>query len=85
MGLHMLKCQCQFERSFRPEGSGFTRVLDTGTFPIREYSQHVRWKNRHWGQLKLLLSEIEFLTPYYECNYLVVYAGAAPGVHVPIL
>lgn len=85
MVLRMLKCQCQFERSFRPEGSGFTRALDTGTFPRREYSQHVRWKPRHWGQLKLLLSEIEFLSPYHESNYLVVYAGAAPGVHVPIL
>jgi len=40
----------------------------------------------HLGQLKLLLSEIEFLTPYYSRpNMHVVYAGAAPGVHVPIL
>jgi hypothetical protein len=52
---------------------------------MREYNKHVRWKSRHWGQLKLLVSEIEFLTSYYERNYLVVYAGAAPGVHVPIL
>ena len=39
----------------------------------------------HWGQLKLLLSEIEFLTPFHGQSLLVVYAGAAPGVHLPVL
>ncbi len=40
----------------------------------------------HLGQLKLLLSEIEFLIPFYgRPDMYVVYAGAAPGVHVPIL
>lgn len=41
----------------------------------------------HWGQRKLLLSEIEFLTIY--CNkskslkpIYVIYAGAAPGTHI---
>ena len=33
----------------------------------------------HWGQRKLLLSEIEFLTEYGEKSNTVVYAGAAPG------
>ena len=33
----------------------------------------------HWGQRKLLLSEIEFLTEYGEKSNIVVYAGAAPG------
>ncbi len=35
----------------------------------------------HWGQRKLLLSEIEFLTLYSEKNDNVIYAGAAPGTH----
>jgi cap2 methyltransferase len=46
----------------------------------------------HWGQLKLLMSEIEFLTPFTDAarhsdNYscVVIYAGAAPGIHIPIL
>jgi hypothetical protein len=41
----------------------------------------------HLGQLKLLLSEVEFLTPFYGKQMMmhVVYAGAAPGLHVPIL
>lgn len=39
----------------------------------------------HWGQRKLLLSEIEFLTMYYDSAKLVVYAGAAPGTHTSYL
>lgn len=45
--------------------------------------------NLHWGQRKLLLSEIEFLTRYLDLTKtpqpLVVYAGAAPGIHIPFL
>jgi hypothetical protein len=42
----------------------------------------------HWGQRKLLLSEIDLLTQVaVECPLfpLVIYAGAAPGHHVPFL
>ena len=46
----------------------------------------------HWGQKKLLLSEIQFLTKVCQKlntkslkDYAVVYAGAAPGFHFPIL
>jgi hypothetical protein len=40
----------------------------------------------HWGQRKLLLTEIEFLTNYAgNDKYLVVYAGAAPGSHINYL
>ena len=42
----------------------------------------------HWGQRKLLLSEIEFLTliGLEDLNgSLVVYAGAAPGTHITYL
>jgi cap2 methyltransferase len=41
----------------------------------------------HWGQRKLLMSEIEFFTNHCEANKIavVVYVGAAPGVHIPIL
>ena len=44
-------------------------------------------KNLHWGQRKLLLSEIEFLTNYwneYDQNLkkYVLYVGAAPGEHI---
>jgi len=46
----------------------------------------------HWGQKKLLLSEIQFLTKVCQKlntkslkDYAVVYVGAAPGLHFPIL
>ena len=39
----------------------------------------------HWGQRKLLFSEIEFLTLYGHLAKTVVYAGAAPGMHISFL
>lgn len=39
----------------------------------------------HWGQRKLLMSEIEFLTNYGEAGRIVLYAGAAPGHHINYL
>lgn len=35
----------------------------------------------HWGQRKLLLSEIEFLTQYGNMSDTVVYAGAVSTCH----
>lgn len=53
-------------------------------------SGHSKYKSRsgeaktveHWGQRKLLMSEIEFLTNYATDNCTVVYVGAAPGTHI---
>jgi len=39
----------------------------------------------HMGQRKLLMSEIEFLTLYGKLSTNVVYAGSAPGIHIPFL
>lgn len=40
----------------------------------------------HWGQRKLLIGEIQFLTRYGHLSDDVVYAGAAPGTHIaPLL
>jgi hypothetical protein len=39
----------------------------------------------HWGQRKLLMSEIEFLSDYGEAGDIVLYAGAAPGTHTNFL
>lgn len=42
--------------------------------------------SNHWGQRKLLLSEIDFLTRLSKTHYhIVVYAGAADGKHIKIL
>lgn len=39
----------------------------------------------HWGQRKLLLSEIEFLTLHAHKATVCLYAGAAPGTHINYL
>jgi hypothetical protein len=39
----------------------------------------------HWGQLKLMLSEIQFLSEFGNLSNTVVYAGAAPGTHIKFL
>lgn len=43
-------------------------------------------RNVHWGQRKLLLSEIQFLTDYgaedYSDSPIILYVGSAPGTHL---
>ena len=67
----------------------FERLL----LPTAPMTQYYSRKNErktviHWGQRKLLFSEIEFLTmakPPLEKRCVVIYAGAAPGTHVKTL
>ena len=40
---------------------------------------------RHWGQRKLFITELFFLTKYQNLGDVVIYAGAAPGNHIPFL
>jgi hypothetical protein len=56
-------------------------------FPDLQY-QNRTYKDKsvvHWGQRKLMLSEIEFLTLYAEKGITCVYAGSAPGNHITFL
>ena len=62
----------------------FTATLAPDS-PQTDYNRNQPTKVRHRGQLKLLLSEMAFLQPYRSVPHVVVYAGAAPGLHVPIL
>ena len=39
----------------------------------------------HWGQRKLFVAELEFLTAHAVPGDVVVYAGAAPGLHLAYL
>lgn len=87
-----------YVRDFRTKASShfirtYSRVLGDDAKRM-EYQSHdmlpteVRSRRRnliHMGQRKLLMSEIEFLTEYATTNTVVVYAGAAPGSHIPIL
>jgi hypothetical protein len=58
---------------------------------LKREKYYGRWKEfkniTHWGQRKLLLSEIEFLTIYSngettDKKKYVIYVGAAPGTHI---
>lgn len=65
----------------------FSRLLDHATDEERPYKSRKGERKTvlHWGQRKLILAEIEFLTLYYERVSCVVYAGAAPGTHIAFL
>ncbi|CCW62173.1 unnamed protein product [Phytomonas sp. EM1] len=64
-------------------------VIMGDDFPAEPYrSRHDDIKSSiHWGQRKLMLSEIQMLTMYCEpeVSYHIVYAGAAPGTHLSLL
>jgi len=64
----------------------FTRILlpDAPRLPYRRRKDEVKTVI-HWGQRKLLMSEIEFLSNNAEGQEIVVYAGAAPGTHISLL
>jgi hypothetical protein len=67
----------------------FERVLQP-TAPMLPYHSRTAADKKtviHWGQRKLLMSEIEFLLLQTARgqNCTVIYAGAAPGTHVNIL
>lgn len=49
------------------------------------YRMYGRRVATHIGQRKLLMSEVDFLTDYARAGDTVVYAGAAPGHHIPFL
>lgn len=70
------------------------RILDLSEKQTVKYTdKYVFFKfGVHWGQLKLLLSEVEFLTIALKearekgCTKLtLIYAGSAHGIHIPYL
>ena len=64
----------------------FSRILqaDANRLPYKRRTREVKTVI-HWGQRKLLMSEIEFLTLFSGSCRMVVYAGAAPGTHIAFL
>ena len=64
----------------------FTRILNEtiGKAKYRRRKDEVKTVC-HWGQRKLLFSEIEFLTNLGRRGDTIVYAGAAPGTHIRYL
>ena len=76
-------CACRLGPRL-PSAYPFTRVLDQSIAPETDY-ERTPSNVRHCGQLKLLLSEIEFLNQYRGAQHTVIYAGSAPGLHIPRL
>jgi len=52
---------------------------------LRWHSNNGNHHNHHVGQRKLLMSEVDFLSNYARTGDTIVYAGAAPGTHMPLL
>lgn len=65
------------------------KVLLSENFPRKKYVPHSAYdlsqKFMSWGQKKLLLTEIQFCTNYGHLAPTVVYAGSAPGTHMPLI
>lgn len=69
-------------------GLEFSLECNLEDSPSVEYKElkHLESSVVHWGQLKLLLGEIQFLTPYMGVKDLcVVYMGSSPGPHIKVL
>lgn len=77
--------QYPFRRISEPFSIAHRRA--TPSTPRKPYQRRLGHAKtvEHWGQRKLLFSEIEFLTLYGDPSCLVIYAGAAPGNHIPFL
>jgi hypothetical protein len=77
---------CNMDTIVRPSSSVIpTEMVPMRTiprnFPRKPYVARGQHKDnsKHWGQRKLLFTEIEFLTLHCPANCIVVYAGSAPG------
>ncbi len=58
------------------------------SFPRRQWAPRdgpVPSDEFHWGQRKLLMSEVAFLTQHAQAGDTVLYVGAAPGEHIILL
>jgi hypothetical protein len=78
-------------RQWRETGLPIQRTVKYNRHPTSEATVY-KWEDEdrersvsHWGQLKLLLSEIEFLSLYSDPDDVIVYIGGAPGVHISLL
>lgn len=63
-------------------------IINANSKRLKYEEQGRATKSIHWGQRKLLISEIEFFTLYLDKSIkdpLCVYVGAACGSHIPIL
>ena len=76
------------------KADNFTRIIDDSSNRLKYNRRFLSYKKQlHWGQLKLMLTEVEFISlslkRYRDSGSLLpiylVYAGAAPGHHIEYL
>ncbi len=76
-------------KEFKPENDKEITVNDILGWrpytPVFTQDYFKNFKSGHWGQRKLLLTEILFFTLYGRPNMKVIYAGSAPSDHMLFL
>ena len=78
-------CEQLRTNGIKPEVKANLDLFLPGDFPTANYDKKFQYSTIHWGQLKLFFSELYLLTNYAEKGNVVVYVGAAPGIHIPTL
>jgi cap2 methyltransferase len=64
----------------------FSQLDKKNTMTYKESLQKCKnTRDLKWGQLKLMLSELQFMTMYAQPGCLVIYIGAGPGYHIGFL
>jgi len=83
---HLEQCRTKSNEVSHYEEKSLSRVLthDAMRMPYKRRQEEMKTVV-HWGQRKLLMNEIEFLTEYAQEGITCLYAGAAPGTHIPFL
>lgn len=72
------------QKSFKKENRLLNLQLMTSSYRTSKAVHDIT--TEYWGTRKLLLTDIEFLTNYArDQKYLVIYIGAAPGLHINFL
>jgi hypothetical protein len=83
--------QCDYNKLNKIPFNELQIKVNHGKDPRKKYiRKDIDLLINHWGQRKLLLSEIQFLTKYYDLfdnnkKKYVLYVGAAHGIHIPVL
>ena len=62
----------------------FKDILLRDDDPKLSYSERSKKEGFYWGQRKLLIDELLFLTLAYKENDTLIYAGASPGHHISL-
>lgn len=83
---HLEQCKQNTIGIIKTDDIKLARVLSDDAYRLQYRRRQNEIKSVvHWGQRKLLICEIEFLTKFSEEGITCIYAGAAPGTHISFL